>query len=75
MCLECVILHVSYQPGGDALRDGVESLVELLNLWPHLGLAVLPPGGHELLSQSPHLLHLPPGHVQFRAQHLHDINT
>lgn len=63
-----------YQSRGDALRDGVISLVELLHFGPHLGLAVLPPGGHELLGQSVHLLHLGLRHLQLSTQHLQDTD-
>lgn len=38
-----------YLSGGDALADGVKPPVELLHPGSHLSLAVLPPGGLELL--------------------------
>lgn len=64
-----------YQSRGDALRDDVKSLVELLHFGPHLGLAVLPPGGHELLGQSVHLLHLGLRNLKLGTQHLQDTDT
>lgn len=60
---------------GDALGDGVESPVELLHFGSHLSLAVLTPGGHELLGQIPHLVQLSPGELQLCAQHLWDPNA
>lgn len=66
---------LAYQSTGEALCDGVISLVELLHFGSHLGLAVLPPGRHELLGQRSHLLHLPSRQLQLSTQHLQDTNT
>lgn len=65
---------LSYQSTGDALWNGVISLVELLHFGSHLGLAVLTPGRHELLGQSSHLLHLPSRQLQLGTQHLQDTH-
>lgn len=35
-----------YHSRGNALRDGVKSVVKLLQLGSDHGLAVVPPGGH-----------------------------